>query len=189
MLILIVAGICSALFLKVVISIYNALVSLKNQIDRAWANIDVILKQRFDEIPQLVQIIEQFAGYEMDVINKLTQARSKYVGAQTTSEKIKANSELGSAFQGFFALGESYPELKSNASFLQLQGRVSELESTLADRRETYNECVTNFNTRLEQFPDVIVAKTLNYNARDLFQIEAHHRQAPSLKMNLPKSG
>lgn len=189
MLILILGGVAALIFLKVFVSIYNSLVSLKNQIDRAWSNIDVILKQRFDEIPQLVQVVEQYAGYEMDVINKLTQARSKYLGAQTTADKMKANSDLGSAFQGFFALSENYPELKANANFLQLQGRVSELENTLADRRETYNECVTNFNTRLEQFPDVILAKTIGYKSRELFQTEAQYRQRPSLKMNLPKSG
>jgi LemA protein len=176
-------------FFVIGLNIYNGLVSLKNQVQRAWANIDVILKQRFDEIPQLIQVIEQYANYEAGILQKLAEARSKYGAARSVDDKIKSSQEMSIALAGVVAIGEAYPELKANQNFVNLQSRVSGLESSLADRRETYNEAVTNFNTRLEQFPDVIAARILNYKEQSLFQVEEHEKQAPSLKMNLPKFG
>lgn len=171
----------------IVIGIYNGLVSLRQQVDRAWANIDVILKQRFDEIPQIVQVLEQFVGYEKGVINNLVEARKHYGQAQSVGEKIQASGELSMALKGVMAIGEGYPELKSNQNFLQLQGRVTALEESLADRRELYNEVVTNFNTRLEQIPDVFVARMLAYTPRELFKVSEAEKQRPSLKLNLPQ--
>lgn len=168
------------------IGIYNGLVSLRQQIDRAWANIDVILKQRFDEIPQIVQVLEQFVAYEKSVINNLVEARKHYGQAQNVDDKIKASGEMSMALKGVFAIGEGYPELKSNQNFLQLQGRVSGLEESLADRRELYNEVVTNFNTRIEQIPDLFVARLLAYGPRQLFQVSEAEKARPSLKLNLP---
>ncbi len=143
----------------VFIGIYNALVALRSQLERAWANIDVILKQRFDEIPQLILVVEQYAGYEADILKQLSDSRSRYGTAKSREEKMSAASEFQVALNGIAALGEAYPDLKANQNFIQLQERVSALEETLADRRETYNECVANFNTRIEQFPDVFAAR------------------------------
>ncbi len=167
------------------VSVYNSLVRLKNQVDRSWANIDVILKQRFEEIPQLIQVIEQYVTYENKILTKLVEARKHYSSAQSVKDKIDSSQEASFAFKGLLALGESYPELKSNANFLKLQTRVSDLEDQLSDRREHYNEAVTNFNTRIEQIPDVIVARTLNYQPKELFQVAEEEKQKPSLKMNL----
>ncbi len=169
------------------INIYNGLVELKNQLERSWANIDVILKQRSDEIPMLVQIIEQYTNYEAGLLQKLADSRTRYGTARSTDEKINSSLELGQALSGILAIGEAYPELKANQDFIKLQERISGLESTLADRRELYNETVTNFNTRLEQFPDVIAARLLNYRKQLMFKITAEERQKPNLKMNLPK--
>lgn len=171
------------------INIYNGLISLRNQLERAWSNIDVILKQRFDEIPQLIQVIEQYAGYEAQVIQKLVDARSRYGNAQDVSGKIQASQEMSLALKGVFAIGEAYPDLKSNQNFNQLQTRISSLESQIADRREAYNEVVANFNTRIDQFPDIFAARLLNYQRQMLFQISEAEKAAPSLKMNLPKFG
>jgi LemA protein len=171
------------------VGIYNGLIGLRNQLERAWSNIDVVLKQRFDEIPQLIQVIEQYAGYEADVIKNLVQARSHYGSAQSVDQKIKSSQELSFALKGVIAIGEAYPDLKANENFNQLQGRISQLENTISDRRETYNEAVANFNTRIDQFPDVVMARMLNYSRQDLFQASEAERQAPSLKMNLPKFG
>ncbi|MFN8847737.1 MAG: LemA family protein [Bdellovibrionales bacterium] len=176
-----------ALFLIFSVSIYNGLVRLKNQVQRAWANIDVILKQRFDEIPQLVQVIEQYANYEAGIIKKLAEARAHYGSAQSVAEKIKSSTEMSLALSGVMAISEAYPELKANQNFINLQTRVSSLETTLSDRRETYNEVVTNFNTRIEQFPDVIVARILGYQEQTLFQVTEAEKQKPNLKMDLPK--
>lgn len=170
-------------------NIYNGLIGLRNQLERAWANIDVILKQRYDEIPQLIQVIEQYANYESQVIQKLVEARTRYGSATEISEKIEASKEMSLALKGVFAIGEAYPDLKSNQNFVQLQTRISSLEDHIADRRETYNETVANFNTRIDQFPDVFVARMLNYQRQTMFQITEAERQAPSLKMDLPKFG
>lgn len=170
------------------ISIYNSLIRLKNQIDRAWSNIEVILKQRFDEIPQLVQVLEQFVNYENQILSKLMEARTHYSSAKTVKDKMGSSEDMSLAFQGLLALSESYPELKSNENFRQLQNRVSDLEHQLSDRRETYNDSVTNFNTRIEQIPDVLVARIFNYTSREMFQVSEHEMQKPSLQMKLPNS-
>jgi LemA protein len=168
------------------INIYNGLIGLRNQLERAWSNIDVVLKQRFEEIPQLIQVIEQYAGYESELLKNLAEARNNYGKARNVSEKIEASREMSFALQGVIAIGEAYPELKANEYFVQLQTRVSALENMISDRRESYNEAVANFNTRIDQFPDVFAARILNYQRQDMFQATEAERQAPSLKMNLP---
>ena len=109
--------------------------------------IEVILKQRFDEIPKLITVLEQFVGYEKSMIAKLVDARAKYMQATKPADKVNLSKEVNSALMQCLAVGEGYPELKSNQNFLQLQRRVSELEDSLSDRRELYNQAVTNFNT------------------------------------------
>lgn len=169
------------------VNVYNGLIRLRNQVERAWANIDVILKQRFDEIPQLVQVVEQYAGYEAGVLKQLADARAHYGQARNVGEKIEASQEMSLALRGLFALSESYPELKANTNFVQLQERVSALENTLADRRESYNEVISNFNTRIDQFPDVFAARMLNYQRQEMFQVPEAEKMKPSLKMNMPQ--
>lgn len=169
------------------VNIYNGLVALRSQLERAWSNIDVILKQRSDEIPQLIQIIEQYAGYEAGLLAKLADARKHYGSATSIDDKIKASQEMSLAFKGVIAIGEAYPELKANQNFTQLQTRVSGLESTIADRRETYNDAVANFNTRIEQFPDVFAANILGYKRQTMFKATEEEKKTASLKMNLPK--
>lgn len=186
---LIFVGIVVAGMFVMGINIYNGLVSLKVQVERAWANIDVILKQRYDEIPQLIQVIEQYVGYEAGILKELASARSHYGSAKSVGDKIQASKEMSIALQGVAAIGEAYPQLKSNDNFIQLQSRISQLESTIADRRELYNESVANFNTRIVQFPDVFAARFLNYQAQEMFQVTEAERTAPSLKMNMPKFG
>lgn len=172
-------------FVSMAIGVYNRLVALKNQVDRAWANIDVILKQRFDEIPQLLQVIEQYAQYEKATISRVAEARQHYGAARTTNQKVSATQELSLALQGVIAIGEAYPELKTNQNFIQLQSRVSQLEADIADRREVFNESVTNYNTRIEQFPDLFFAGGLGYRRLDLLRANALEKRAPNLKMNL----
>jgi LemA protein len=171
------------------INIYNGFISLRNQLERAWSNIEVILKQRYDEIPQLVQVIEQYSGYEAGLLSKLADARKHYGEASSIPEKIKASQEMSFALKGVIAIGEAYPELKTNQNFIQLQTRVSQLESMIADRRESFNEAVTNFNTRLDQFPDVFVARFLNYKRHDFYRVEEAEKVTPSLKIKMPKFG
>ncbi len=170
-------------------NIYNGLVFLRTQLERAWSNIDVILKQRYDEIPQLIQVVEQYAGYESSVLKNLVEARTRYGSARSVDEKIQASQSLSLALGGIMALGEAYPDLKSNENFLHLQKRISELENTISDRRESYNDAVANFNARIEQFPDLFAARMLNYKRQTHFEASTQERTPPSLKMNLPKFG
>lgn len=166
---------------------YNALIALHAQLERAWANIDVILKQRHDEIAQLIQVIEHYTGYEAQVVRNLAEARTRYGSARDVGEKIDAAQAMSVAMQGVAAIGEAYPDLKSNQSFLQLQSRISALENTIADRREAYNETVANFNARIEQIPTVFIARMLDYQRQRMFEVNESDRSAPSLAMKLPE--
>lgn len=187
--VLIFVGVAALGLVVMAINSYNGLIGLRNQLERAWSNIDVILKQRHDEIPQLIQVIEQYAGYEAGVLKSLVDARAHYGSAKGVSEKIDAAREMSFALKGVMAIGEAYPELKANQNFTQLQSRISGLENSIADRRESYNEAVANFNTRIDQFPDVFAARLLNYQRQTMYEATESERQAPSLKMNLPKFG
>jgi LemA protein len=184
---LIFAAVLFVGFAIMALTIYNALISLRTQVDRAWANIDVILKQRYEELPQLIQAIEQYAGHESGVLQSLASARTNYGRALSVNDKITASETISVALRGVMALGEAYPNLKANQNFMQLQIRVSQLENAIADRREIYNEVVSNFNTRILQFPDVLAARFLSFERLSLYRVEDSSKTIPSLKMNLPK--
>ena len=166
----VVATIGYALFL------YNGLVALKNNIARCWANIDVLLKQRHDELPKLVKTCEAYMQHERAVFDRLSEARGALHRAHTVGERAGAESQLTQALGQFFAVAEAYPTLKADASFLELQHRISELENQIADRRELYNDTVTIFNTRLEQIPDKYVADWLSLKAAELFRADEGER-------------
>ncbi len=157
------------------ITLYNGLVSLKHNVTKAWANIDVLLKQRHDELPKLVAACKEVMKFEQETLEKVINARSGVASArQSGNVKAvgRAETTLRAGLGNLFALAESYPELKSNESFQQLQSRISSLENTIADRRELYNETVNNNNVRIEQFPDVLIAKRFNFKAADLLEFE-----------------
>ncbi|HKQ56359.1 MAG TPA: LemA family protein [Candidatus Eisenbacteria bacterium] len=164
------------------LSIYNSLVSLKNNIGRSWANIDVLLKQRHDELPKLVKTCEGYMQHERAVFDKLSEARGALMKAKSINERADAESLLTRALTGFFAVAESYPDLKANLSFLQLQSRISEIENQIADRREFYNDTVTTFNTRIEQLPDAFVARWLALAPAQLFHVEDADREDVEIK-------
>lgn len=172
-------------FVMYFININNSLVALKNQVQKSWSNIDVILKQRFDEIPQLIEIINQFLEHEKKILTQVINARSMYGQAKNESQKMKANQELSLAFNGILAIGENYPELKSNNNYVQLQQRISELEESLAHRREHYNDAVTHYNTLIEQFPSSIVANMSNHRTKDLYEVADFEKIKPQLKTNV----
>ena len=155
------------------IFIYNNLVTLKHSVSKSWSNIDVLLKQRHDELPKLVEVCKQYMQYEQETLEKITQARSAVMEARSGGD-IKqlgqAESQLRTGLGHLFALAENYPELKANNSFQQLQGRITQLENGIADRREVYNEAVNINNVRIEQFPDVIVARILNFKDFSLLE-------------------
>jgi LemA protein len=153
-------------------AIYNSLVALKNNIARSWANIDVLLKQRHDELPKLVKVCEGYMQHERAVFDKLSEARGALAQAKSVGERAGAESMLTRALGQVFAVAEAYPELKANESFLRLQHRISELENQIADRREFYNDTVTTFNTRIQQIPDLYVASWLQFVPHELFKVD-----------------
>ncbi len=155
------------------IMLYNNLVSLKHNVSKAWANIDVLLKQRHDELPKLIETCKQYMGYEQETLEKVMQARAAVSSAREKGDVAAlgpAETQLRMGLGNLFALAEAYPDLKANDSFQHLQGRISGLENAIADRREFYNESVNNNNVRIEQFPDVLIARNLGFGAKDLLE-------------------
>lgn len=167
------------------IMIYNNLVSLKHNVSKAWANIDVLLKQRHDELPKLVETCKQYMGYEQETLEKVMQARSAVSAAREKGDVSAlgpAETQLRMGLGNLFALAEAYPDLKANESFQHLQGRISGLENAIADRREFYNESVNNNNVRIEQFPDVIIARNLGFGAKDLLEFSEEETKDVDVK-------
>ncbi len=154
------------------VTIFNGLVALKNDIDKAWANIDIMLKQRHDELPKLLDVCKGYMNFERDTLQKVTAARNMYQQAQSVSDKAQADQSMSSALRGFFAVAENYPELKANNNFMQLQKRITDLESQIADRREFYNDSVNTFNIRIQQVPDTFVASFMKVTPKALFKVD-----------------
>jgi LemA protein len=155
---------------------YNGLVNVKNNVSKAWANIDVLLKQRHDELPKLVDTCKQYMKYEQETLDKVIKARSQVFAAgesQDIAALGTAEGALKSSLGKLFALAESYPDLKANEQFLHLQSRISGLENALADRREFYNESVNINNVHIEQFPDSLVARMFNFKSFNLLKFAA----------------
>jgi LemA protein len=159
--------------LAYVAMMYNGLVALRNDIDKAWANIDVMLKQRHDELSKLLDVCKGYMNYERDTLQKVVQARSMYQQALTLGQKAQADQSTTIAVRGLFGVAEKYPDLKANNNFMQIEKRITELENQIADRREFYNDSVNTFNIRIQQFPDTFVASFMQARPRAMFKVEA----------------
>jgi LemA protein len=190
MLILLLAFVAAAVVvIGYAVGIYNQLIGVRVNVDRSWSNIEVLEKQRYDEIPKLVKVCEGYMQYERDTLQKVIAARTRYLGAQGPADRAAAGADMAGALKSLFALAESYPDLKANANFTQLQARITALESEIADRREFYNDSVAIFNARLEQVPYVFFARALHYGARDMYKVAPAETKAPDIQFSLPKSG
>src|SRR6266487_209698 len=154
------------------VTIYNSLVRLRNDIDKAWANIDVLLKQRHDELPKLIETCRGYMQFEQKTLQLVVEARNAYQKAGSVPEKAQADNLLSGALKTLFAVAENYPDLKANNNFMQLQNRITELENQIADRREFYNDSVNTFNIRIQQMPDTFVASVMNVQPRSMFKVE-----------------
>jgi LemA protein len=163
-----------------IVTLYNGLIAVKNNVDKAWANIDVLLKQRHDELPALLEVCKGYMKYEGPTFEKITQARSAYAQASTVDQKVEASANLTAGLGRLIATAENYPELKANSNFMQLQGRITELESEIADRREFYNDSVNTFNTRIQEMPDAMLAGRMNLHPHAMYQV-AEADNAPVL--------
>jgi LemA protein len=164
--------------------IYNGLIAMRNDIDKSWANIDVLLKQRHDELPRLVDVCKGYMQYERETLQSLIQARSLYAAATTIDQKVQASGSLTASVGKVFAVAENYPALQANASFLEIQKRITELESQIADRREFYNDAINIFNTRIQQMPDTLVAQLFSIRPRLLFLVTAAEKAPVRLALN-----
>jgi len=154
------------------VTIFNGLVALKNDIAKSWSNIDILLKQRHDELSKLLDVCKGYMNFERDTLQKITQARSMFQQAATVDQKAQADQSMTSALRGLFAVAENYPDLKANSNFMQLEKRITDLENAIADRREFYNDSVNTFNTRIQQLPDVFVARFMSLTPSPLFKVE-----------------
>lgn len=153
--------------------LYNHLVALRENVKKNWANIDVILKQRHDELPKLVDTCKEYMGYEQETLRQVMEARTRVSQAQQSGDVNavgKAESELRLGLGSLFAVAEDYPDLKANDSFQHLSKRITSLEESLADRRELYNASVNLNNIRVDQFPDLLIARFFNFGKSDLLE-------------------
>jgi LemA protein len=158
------------------VTIYNGLVQVKHNVDQAWANIDVLLKQRADELGKLIDSVKAYLGYERDLLTRLTTLRTQVARGGPDESRLAAEREIGTAMARVFAVAENYPELKSSTNFLELQRRITGLEEQIAHRREFYNDAVNINNVRLEQFPGNLLAASAGLQRRPLFEATAEER-------------
>jgi LemA protein len=172
------------LFLLLVgIIFYNSLIGKRNQVTNAFSAIDVMLKKRFDLIPNLVEVVKQYTGYEQDTLTKIVALRAKATsGSISTAEKASLDAELGTAVKGLMVNVENYPDLKANASFINLQSVWTESEEQIAAARRTYNAVVTDFNTAIMMFPGSLFAGMLNYTPIEVLATLEEERKNISAK-------
>jgi LemA protein len=155
-----------------VIGIYNGLVTLKNKVDEGWADIDTQLKRRYDLIPNMVEAVKGYAKHEKSTFEEVTKARNMAMKAGTPEEKAQAENMLAGTLKSLFALAENYPELKANQNFLDLQNTLKEIEEHIQLSRRYYNATVRDFNTKIEVFPNNMLAGPLGFSKREFFEIE-----------------
>lgn len=158
------------------VTVYNHLVRLKHNVAKAWSNIDIALKQRHDELPKLVAVCQQYMQYEQETLERVIRARGAVFEAGQRGDARglgAAEGELRLGLGQLFALAENYPNLKADESFRQLGQRISQLEETIADRRELYNESANLNNVRIEQFPDVLIARLFAFRPAELLEFRA----------------
>ena len=151
---------------------YNSLVSARNNVHNAWSQIDVELQRRFDLIPNLVETVKGYMNHEESVLTKVTELRSSWGNASSISEKAKLENELTSTLSAISVFAENYPDLKANANFMSLQEELSNTESKIAYSRESYNNVTTAYNTKLEIFPNNIIAGMFNFKSEELFKVD-----------------
>lgn len=167
-----------------VIGAYNGLVRMRNEVENAWAQIDVQLKRRYDLIPNLVETVKGYAKHESGTLERVIQARNMAMSAQGqgVAQRAEAENALSGALKSIFALSESYPDLKANTNFLALQEELTSTENKIAFARQFYNDRTMAYNTQTESFPSNIVANNFGFRRRELFELKVEEeRQAPKV--------
>ena len=177
MIVWIILGVAAVLVLWV-IAIYNGLIRLKNRVDEAWSDIDVQTKRRYDLIPNLVNTVKGYAAHEKEVFEKVTEARTRAMGAQSTADKAQAENMLSQTLKSLFAVAENYPDLKANQNFLELQRELTDTEDKIQASRRFYNGNVRDFNIKIQVFPNNIFAGMLGFTSREFFEAEGGEKEA-----------
>jgi LemA protein len=168
-----------------IIMIYNGLVAMRQRVNQSFADIDVQLKQRSDLIPNLVETVKGYASHERGTLEAVIKARQTAIAAPSLDQKIQAENMLSGALRQLFALSESYPDLKANANFQQLQGELSDIENKLAAARRFFNNAVQEYNTGIQNFPAVLIAGMFGFREHAFFDLgeqRAALEQAPAVK-------
>lgn len=165
-----------------IISTYNALVSLRNKVKDEWSQIDVLLKRRADLIPNLVETVKGYAKHEKSTLEEVISARNSVVSAKNPKEEMKANNELTQALSRLIAVAESYPDLKANTNFVQLQTDIKETEDKIAYARQFYNDSVLAYKNKLEMFPSNIVAGMFSFKPEEFFEIDEKEKETPKVE-------
>lgn len=163
------------------IALYNGLISLKNIVEEAWSGIEVQLKRRYDLIPNLVETVKGYAKHEKGTFEKVAELRTAAMGNNSVAKQGEIENQLSQTLKSIFAVAESYPELKANENFLDLQKQLSEIEDSLQNARRYYNGTVRDFNTKIQIFPNSLIANLLGFKARDFF--EANEEEKKNVKV------
>jgi len=165
------------------IFIFNSIIRLKNNIRKSWANIDVLLKQRSDEVPNLIASVRGYMIHERTTLEALTKARTEVLQTLSPSKKAVVHDVISESLKSIFSVAEQYPNLKANTNFLKLQTRITGIENELADRREFYNDSVNMYNIRIQSFPDLIVARLLKYEPEELFKAKEDEKKVVTVHL------
>jgi LemA protein len=182
MVVLIVVLVLVALVVLYGVATYNGLVKLRNRVENAWSQIDVQLKRRLDLIPNLVETVKGYASHERQTLDAVVKARNAAMSAHGPAESGAAENQLSGALRQLFALSEAYPDLKANQNFGQLQEELTATEGRVAYARQFYNDSVLSYNTKIQQFPAVLIANALKYGPREYFQAEEAAREVPRVQ-------
>lgn len=162
---------------------YNAVVALRNRIDKAWGNVEVALRQRHDQLPALVDAVRDLMAFEQDLLEEVTRQRARYAPEAPVAEQGAVSAATTVAVRSLFAVVESYPQVRSQENVLRLQGAIERLEGQLADRRELYNDQVFRFNTTIAQVPAVVLATLLGWRPRPFFEAGAAAGTSPDVSL------
>ena len=178
-------GVVALLVIILAVAVYNGLITLKNQVENAWRQIDVQLKRRHDLIPNLVNTVRGAMKFEKDTLNSVIEARSRAVGAKTVGEKSMAEGFLSEALGKLFALVENYPDLKSHKNILALQEELTSTENRIGFARQFYNDLVAKYNIKQSIFPSVIIASLFGFTREEYFQAEGSERKTPGVDLSI----
>ena len=172
-----------AVILAWVIIVYNSLIVLRTRVEEAWADIEVQLKRRHNLIPNLVNTVKGYAGHEKEVFQKVTEARTKAMGATSMSDKAQAENMLSQTLKSLFAVAENYPQLKANQNFLSLQKELTDTEDKVQYSRRFFNTNVRDYNIKTQIFPSNLIASLFKFPKKDMFEIkEAAERSVPKVQ-------